>query len=122
MIIAQELRKSAVAALDEFYQVQCLQELIEISLEQLEQATQTPEQRRARTGLLITSYLHQVGPYLDRVNASKSSSQITPNWLKKLQFIPTLSLTILQNLSNICRCWYWSSLRHSLLVGRHLPN
>lgn len=65
MIIAQELRRSAVAALDEFYQVQCLQQLIEIFLEQLEQATQTPEQRRAITGLLITSYLHQVEPCFD---------------------------------------------------------
>ncbi len=67
----------------------------------------------------IENSLHWGG--VSRVNASKSSSQITPNWLKKLQFIPTLSLTILQNLSNICRCWYWSSWRHSPLVGRHLP-
>lgn len=58
---------------------------------------------------------------LSRVNASKSSSQITQNWLKKLQFIPTLSLTILQNLSNICQRWYWSSLRYFPLVEQHLP-
>lgn len=65
MIIAQELRRSAVAALDEFEQVLSLQKLIGISLEQLEIASQTPEQRRTQIGLLITSYLHQVEPCLD---------------------------------------------------------
>lgn len=65
MIMSRELHSSAVAANDEFYQIVSLQQLNEISLEQLEIATQTPEQRRARTGLLITSYLHQVEPCLD---------------------------------------------------------
>ena len=67
MIIAHELRRSAVAAADEFDAIGGLQELLEMAYEQLEDGTQTPDQRRVRTGLLIACYLQQVRPSFENL-------------------------------------------------------
>lgn len=67
--MSRELHSSAVAAIDEFYQIVSLQQLHEISLEQLEIASLSPEQRRALTGLMNTCYLYQVNPCLENKDA-----------------------------------------------------
>ena len=64
--MSRELTSSAVAAIDELYQIVSLQQLHEISLEQ---AWLSPEQRRALTGLLSTCYLDQVKPCLENKDA-----------------------------------------------------
>lgn len=60
----QNLSRSVTAALDAFYQIVNLQELLEISLELV--ATR-PEKRQSRTELLMICYLHQVKPYLEEL-------------------------------------------------------
>lgn len=55
---------SVTTALDAFYQVVNLQELLEISLEQAETS---PEKRQSRTELLTICYLHQVKPFLQEL-------------------------------------------------------
>lgn len=65
--MSQKLHSQAVAAIDELHLLIRLQELLEIALEQLELATLSPEDRQARTGLLITCYLEQVKPCLENI-------------------------------------------------------
>lgn len=60
----KELSLSITAALDAFYQVVSLQELLEIALEQ---ATESVEKRQQRIELLIICYLHQAKPYLEEL-------------------------------------------------------
>ena len=61
------LHSTTVAALDELYALIGLQELLEIALEQLQRVDLVPEERRARTVLLIMSYLEQVKPCLENI-------------------------------------------------------
>lgn len=63
--MSQELSLSITAALDAFYQVQCLQELLEIALDTV---GQSPEKRQERIVLLTICYLHQVRPYLEELD------------------------------------------------------
>lgn len=67
--MSQKLHRQAVVAIDELHLLIRLQELLEIALEQLELATLSPEDRRDRTGLLITCYLDQVKPCLENIEA-----------------------------------------------------
>lgn len=67
--MSQKLHSQAVAAIDELHLLIRLQELLEIALEQLELATLSPEDRRDKTGLLITCYLDQVKPCLENIEA-----------------------------------------------------
>lgn len=62
--MSQELSLSVTAALDAFYQVKCLQELLFISLDEKGQSL---EKRKQRTELLTICYLHQVKPYLEEL-------------------------------------------------------
>ena len=59
--MSQKLHSTAVAALGELYLLIGLQELLDISLEQLEQAEWT------RAGLLIACYLYQSKKSLERL-------------------------------------------------------
>ena len=59
--MSQNLHSAAVAALGELYLLTLVQKLLDISLEQLEQAQWT------RTGLLITCYLYQSKQSLERL-------------------------------------------------------
>jgi hypothetical protein len=61
--MSQKLHSAAVAAIDELHLIVRLQQLHKISLEQLERAKWT------RTGLLITCYLYQVKPCLEKIEA-----------------------------------------------------
>ncbi len=65
--MSQNLHSTTVAALDELHSLIGLQELLEIALEQLQRADLAPEKKRARTGLLIISYLEQVKPCLENI-------------------------------------------------------
>ncbi len=65
--MSQNLHSTTVAALDELHALIGLQQLLEIALEQLQQADLAPEERRARTVLLIMSYLEQVKPCLENI-------------------------------------------------------
>lgn len=65
--MSQNLHSTTVAALDELYAFIGLQELLNIALEQLQRADLAPEERRARTVLLIVSYLEQVKPCLENI-------------------------------------------------------
>ena len=65
--MSQNLHSTTVAALDELHALIGLQELLEIALEQLQRADLVPEERRARTVLLIMSYLEQVKPCLENI-------------------------------------------------------
>lgn len=58
--MSQNLHSTTVAALDELHTLIELQQLLDIALEQLQRADLAPEERRARTVLLIVSYLEQV--------------------------------------------------------------
>ena len=58
----KELSLSITAAVDAFYQVQCLQQLLEIALDQ---PTESQQLKQQRTELLTICYLHQVKPYLE---------------------------------------------------------
>lgn len=60
----ENLRSEVTAALDAFYQIVSLQELLEISLELV---TTRPEKRQSRTELLTICYLHQVKPFLEEL-------------------------------------------------------
>ncbi len=53
--MSQNLHSTTVAALDELHSLIGLQELLEIVLEQLQRADLAPEERQARTVLLIIS-------------------------------------------------------------------
>ena len=55
--MSQNLHSTTVAALDELHSLIRLQELLEIALEQLQGADLVPEERQARTVLLITAFL-----------------------------------------------------------------
>lgn len=59
-----ELNKSVIAAIDAFHQVQCLQELLEMAIDQ---ATESAQKRQQRTELLTMCYLYQVKPYLEQL-------------------------------------------------------
>lgn len=61
--MSQKLHSAAVAAIDKLHLLIRLQQLQEISLEQLERA------KWNRTGLLITCYLYQVKPCLESIEA-----------------------------------------------------
>ncbi len=65
--MSQNLHSTTVAALDELHSLIKLQELLDIALEQLQRADLAPEERRARTVLLIVSYLEQVKPCLENI-------------------------------------------------------
>ena len=65
--MSQNLHSTTVAALDELHSLIELQQLLEIALEQLQRADLAPEERRARTVLLIMSYLEQVKPCLENI-------------------------------------------------------
>ena len=65
--MSQNLHSTTVAALDELHSLIGLQELLEIVLEQLQRADLAPEERRARTVLLIISYIEQVKPCLENI-------------------------------------------------------
>jgi ubiquinone biosynthesis protein COQ9 len=65
--MSQNLHSTTVAALDELYALIGLQELLDIALEQLQRADLAPEEKRARTVLLIISYLEQVKPCLENI-------------------------------------------------------
>lgn len=65
--MSQNLHSTTVAALDELHSLIGLQELLDIALEQLQRADLAPEERRARTVLLIVSYLEQVKPCLENI-------------------------------------------------------
>ena len=65
--MSQNLHSTTVAVLDELHSLIRLQELLEIALEQLQRADLAPEERRARTVLLIISYLEQVKPCLENI-------------------------------------------------------
>lgn len=65
--MSQNLHSTTVAALDELNALIGLQQLLEIALEQLQRADLAPEERRARTVLLIISYLQQVKPCLENI-------------------------------------------------------
>lgn len=65
--MSQNLHSTTVAALDELYALIGLQELLDIALEQLQRADLAPEEKRARTVLLIISYLEQAKPCLENI-------------------------------------------------------
>jgi ubiquinone biosynthesis protein COQ9 len=65
--MSQNLHSATVAAIDELHSLIGLQQLLEIALEQLQRADLAPEERRARTALLIISYLEQVKPCLENI-------------------------------------------------------
>ena len=65
--MSQNLHSATVAALDELHSLIGQQQLLEIALEQLQRADLAPEERRARTVLLIVSYLEQVKPCLENI-------------------------------------------------------
>ena len=65
--MSQNLHSATVVALDELHLLIGLQELLEIALEQLQRADLAPEERQARTVLLIISYLQQVKPCLENI-------------------------------------------------------
>lgn len=65
--MSQNLHSTTVAALDELHALIGLQELLDIALEQVQRADLAPEERRARTVLLIISYLEQVKPCLENI-------------------------------------------------------
>ncbi|MBA2750249.1 MAG: hypothetical protein H0U45_16355 [Tatlockia sp.] len=65
--MSQNLHSTTVAALDELHSLIGLQDLLEIALEQLQRADLVPEERRARTVLLIISYLEQAKPGLENI-------------------------------------------------------
>lgn len=65
--MSQNLHSTTVAALDELNALIGLQQLLEIALEQLQRVDLAPEERRARTVLLIMSYLEQVKPCLENI-------------------------------------------------------
>lgn len=65
--MSQNLHSTTVAALDELHSLIGLQELLDIALEQLQRVDLAPEERRARTVLLIMSYLEQVKPCLENI-------------------------------------------------------
>ncbi len=65
--MSQNLHSTTVAALDELYALIGLQQLLEIALEQIQRVDLAPEERRARTVLLIMSYLEQVKPCLENI-------------------------------------------------------
>jgi ubiquinone biosynthesis protein COQ9 len=65
--MSQNLHSTTVAALDELHSLIKLQELLDIALEQLQRADLAPEERRARTVLLIVSYLEQVKPCMENI-------------------------------------------------------
>ncbi len=73
---SKELSLAVTAALDAFYQVVSLQELLTIALEQ---ATESVEKRQQRTELLTICYLHQVQPYIDELQQElKEIRQLVP--------------------------------------------
>lgn len=76
--MSQELTKLANAALDDFYAISRLQELLEISIEQLDQPT---ENIYLRLELLIDSYQAYMALYLDEL---KSSLERIRNHAKEL--------------------------------------
>lgn len=65
--MSQNLHSTTVAALDELHSLIGLQQLLEIALEQLQRVDLAPEERRARTVLLIMSYQEQVKPCLENI-------------------------------------------------------
>lgn len=65
--MSQNLHSTTVAAMGELHSLIELQGLLDIALEQLQRADLAPEERRARTVLLIVSYLEQVKPCLENI-------------------------------------------------------
>ena len=65
--MSQNLHSTTVAALDELHSLIRLQQLLEIASEQLQRADVAPEEKRARTVLLIISYLEQAKPCLENI-------------------------------------------------------
>ena len=79
--MSQNLHSTTVAALDELNALIGLQQLLEIALEQLQRADLAPEERRARTVLLIMSYLEQVKPCLENIEVELSEIRtFAPSW------------------------------------------
>ncbi|PSB26934.1 hypothetical protein [Chlorogloea sp. CCALA 695] len=79
--MSQNLHSTTVAALDELYALIGLQELLDIALEQLQRADLAPEERRARTGLLIISYLEQAKPCLKNIEVELEEIRASvPKW------------------------------------------
>lgn len=73
----QKLMSLTLAALDEFAQLERLQDLLELCLEQLEA---TPQEKNQRVELLITSHLslaslhlNELGTYLDNIRGEAIS-------------------------------------------------
>ena len=79
--MSQNLHSTTVAALDELHALIGLQQLLEIALEQLQSADLAPEQRQARTVLLIVSYLEQVKPCLENIEVELAAIRaFAPSW------------------------------------------
>lgn len=79
--MSQNLHRTTVAALDELHTLIGLQQLLEIALEQLQRADLVPEERRARTVLLIISYLEQVKPCLENIEVELEQIRASvPKW------------------------------------------
>ena len=79
--MSQNLHSTTVAALDELHSLIRLQELLEIALEQLPRADLAPEERQARTVLLIISYLQQVKPCLENIEVELEEIRASvPKW------------------------------------------
>ena len=83
--MSQNLHSTTVAALDELHSLIGLQELLEIVLEQLQRADLAPEERQARTVLLIISYLQQVKPCLNNIEVELEEIRASvPKWNNRL--------------------------------------
>ncbi len=83
--MSQNLHSTTVAALDELHSLIGLQELLGIALEQLQRADLTTEEKRARTVLLIISYLEQVKPCLKNIEVELEEIRASvPKWNKSL--------------------------------------
>ena len=79
--MSQNLHSTTVAAFDELHALIGLQELLDIALEQLQRADLAPEERRARTGLLIISYLEQAKPCLKNIEVELEEIRASvPKW------------------------------------------
>ena len=83
--MSQNLHSTTVAALDELHSLVKLQELLEIALEQLQRADLATEEKRARTVLLIISYLEQVKPCLKNIEVELEEIRASvPKWNNRL--------------------------------------